>query len=65
MLGSFLMDQILGMKWLKELAGNLLSALGIDVESPLGGGLQFFLYDVVKIAILLCVSLSRIPSRFS
>ena len=48
------MDQILGMKWLKELAGNLLSALGIDVESPLGGGLQFFLYDVVKIAILLC-----------
>lgn len=54
MLGSFLMDQILGMKWLKELAGNLLSALGIDVESPLGGGLQFFLYDVVKIAILLC-----------
>lgn len=54
MLGSFLMDQVLGMKWLKELAGNLLSALGIDVESPLGGGLQFFLYDVVKIAILLC-----------
>ncbi|MBR5642381.1 MAG: permease [Firmicutes bacterium] len=48
------MDQVLGMKWLKELAGNLLSALGIDVESPLGGGLQFFLYDVVKIAILLC-----------
>ena len=54
MLGSFLMDQVLGMKWLKELAGNLLSALGIDVESPLGGGLQFFLYDMVKIAILLC-----------
>ena len=47
------MDQVLGMKWLKELAGNLLSALGIDVESPLGGGLQFFLYDVVKIPILL------------
>ena len=54
MLGSFLMDQVLGMNWLKELAGNLLSALGSDVESPLGGGLQFFLYDVVKIAILLC-----------
>ena len=54
MLGSFLMDQILGMKWLKELAGSLLSALGIDAASPLGGGLQFFLYDVVKIAILLC-----------
>ena len=48
------MDQILGMKWLKELAGSLLSALGVDVASPLGGGLQFFLYDVVKIAILLC-----------
>ena len=53
-LGSFFMDQILGMKWLKELAGSLLSALGIDLESPLGGGLQFFFYDVVKIAILLC-----------
>ena len=48
------MDQVLGMKWLKELAGSLLSALGIDAASPLGGGLQFFLYDVVKIAILLC-----------
>ena len=53
-LGSFFMDQVLGMKWLKELAGSLLSALGIDAASPLGGGLQFFLYDVVKIAILLC-----------
>ena len=53
-LGSFLMDQVLGMKWLKEMAGSLLSAFSIDVESPLGGGLQFFLYDVVKIAILLC-----------
>ena len=48
------MDQVLGMKWLKELVGSLLSALGIDAASPLGGGLQFFLYDVVKIAILLC-----------
>lgn len=42
------------MKWLSELIDKLLTALGIDVTSHLGGSIQFFLYDVIKITILLC-----------
>ncbi|PWT29420.1 permease [Butyrivibrio fibrisolvens] len=49
------MKQILGMKWLNELVGDFLSLIGADLESRLGGGIQFFLYDVIKITILLCV----------
>ena len=42
------------MKWLNELIGNGLSMLGLDIGSSLGGGVQFFLYDVIKITVLLC-----------
>ena len=52
---DFIQNQILGMKWLNEITGNGLSALGVDIESRLGGSLQFFIYDVIKITILLCV----------
>lgn len=55
MQGNFFMDQILAMKWLNALIGQLLSMIGIDVTGRLGGSLQFFLYDVIKITILLCV----------
>ena len=55
MIGDFFMKQILGMKWLNELIGDFLSLIGADLESRLGGGIQFFLYDVIKITILLCV----------
>ncbi len=55
MTGSFITDQILGMGWLNELIGKLLSALGLDMGSKLGSSIQFFLYDVMKIAVLLCV----------
>lgn len=51
----FFQDQILGMKWLNVLIGSFLSELGIDVSSRLGGSLQFFLYDVIKIFVLLSV----------
>ena len=51
----FLQDEILGMKWLNNLVGNLLNYLGVDLESKFGGSLQFFIYDVLKITILLCV----------
>lgn len=51
----FLQDQILGMKWLNIVLGNLLEAIGIDVHSRAGGSIQFFLYDVIKITILLCI----------
>lgn len=54
-IGDFFMKQILGMKWLNELIGDFLSLIGADLESRLGGGIQFFLYDVIKITILLCV----------
>ncbi|ERT60727.1 uncharacterized membrane protein YraQ (UPF0718 family) [Peptoniphilus koenoeneniae] len=52
---SFIQDQILGMKWLNELIGGVLTNLGLDMTSKLGGSLQFFIYDVIKITILLCV----------
>ena len=44
----FIQDQILGMKWLNALIGDLLSLLGLDTTSRLGGSVQFFVYDVVK-----------------
>lgn len=51
----FIQDQVLGMKRLNTVIGNGLSALGLDTTSRLGGSIQFFLYDVVKITVLLCV----------
>ena len=51
---QFFQDEILGMKWLNGLIGNGLSALGLDIGGRLGGSIQFFLYDVIKITILLC-----------
>lgn len=51
----FIQNQILGMKWLNEFLGNILSGLGIDLNTRLGGSIQFFIYDVIKITILLCV----------
>lgn len=53
-LGSFIQGQLLGMKWLSDLAGRLVEFIGLDLESKLGGSLQFFIYDVIKIALLLC-----------
>lgn len=50
----FIQDQIFGMKWLKVLIGNLLNALGLDITGRIGGSIQFFIYDVIKIVVLLC-----------
>lgn len=66
-MGKFIQDQILGMKWLNEVIGNLLSILGLDITTRLGGSLQFFIYDVIKITILLCIlifGISYIQSYF-
>lgn len=51
---SFFQNQILGMQWLNALIGAALRGLGVDVTGRLGGSVQFFLYDVIKITILLC-----------
>lgn len=50
----FLQDQVLGMKWLNNVIGNFLLLLGVDISGRIGGSIQFFLYDVIKITILLC-----------
>ncbi|MDF2594956.1 MAG: putative permease [Clostridia bacterium] len=50
---NFFQNQILGMKWLNEGIGVLLAAAGIDVSTRIGGSLQFFIYDTIKILILL------------
>ena len=51
---TFIQDHVLGMKWLSVLIGNLLNALGLDTSEKLGGSIQFFIYDVIKIVVLLC-----------
>lgn len=63
----FFQDQILGMKWLNALIGSALEALGISLDGVLGGALQFFLYDTIKIFVLLSVlifGISYIQSYF-
>ena len=51
----FFQDQVLGMKWLNMLIGRLLTALNLDMNTRLGGSVQFFIYDVIKITVLLCI----------
>ena len=52
---EFVQNQILGMKWLNVAIGSGLSALGLDPASHWGGSVRFFLYDVIKITVLLCI----------
>lgn len=51
---DFIQNQILGMKWLNSLVGDILIKLGMDETSKSFTGVQFFFYDVIKITILLC-----------
>lgn len=48
-------NQILGMRWLSDLIGSILSAFGLDTANRWVGSIQFFIYDVIKIVVLLCV----------
>lgn len=52
---DFFQNEILGMKWLNQLIGNLLEACGLSSETRLGGSVQFFIYDTIKIMLLLGV----------
>ena len=51
---TFIQEQILGMKWLNVFIGNLLNTLGLDTTEKIGGTIQVFIYDVIKIVVLLC-----------
>lgn len=51
---DFFQNQILGMKWLNELIGSGLNLLGLDTTNCWIGSIQFFVYDVIKITLLLC-----------
>ena len=55
MMWTFIQDQFLGMKWLKDLIGSLLTLMGLDVAGRVGGSVHFFIYDVIKIVVLLCI----------
>ncbi len=51
---DFIQNQILGMHWLNTLVGKLLTSFGLDIANRWVGSLQFFIYDVIKITLLLC-----------
>lgn len=52
---DFFQNEILGMAWLNRLIGSLLNALGLDTNGKTGGSVQFFIYDVIKIMVLLVI----------
>ena len=55
MIWDFFQNEILGMNWLNALLGRLLSLCGLDTSGRIGGSVQFFIYDTVKIMVLLGV----------
>lgn len=64
---DFFQAQVLGMGWLNNLIGMLLSGLGLDISGRIGASLQFFFYDMIKILVLLSVLIfiiSYIQSHF-
>ena len=50
---DFFQNEILGMAWLNRLIGSLLNTLGLDTAEKIGGSIQFFIYDMIKIMVLL------------
>lgn len=52
---DFFQNEVLGMKWLNRLIGSAVEACGLDPAGKVGGSLQFFFYDVIKIMVLLGV----------
>ena len=52
---DFFQNQILGLKWLNTLIGNVLQALGMKQDATLYAALRFFIYDSIKIFFLLSV----------
>lgn len=52
---TWISDQVFKMVWLNDLAGKFVEFLGLTLESKVGASLQFFLFDTIKIFILLTV----------
>lgn len=52
---DFIQNEVLGMSWLNRLIVTILNACGLDTTSRIGGSVQFFIYDMIKIMVLLCV----------
>lgn len=50
---NFIQDEILGMQWLKRLISAALNACGLNTADRIGGSVLFFIYDTVKILLLL------------
>lgn len=51
----FIQNQLLGLRWLNVLIGKGLDAIGISTDENVGGILQFFIYNTIKIFILLAL----------
>lgn len=52
---DFFQNQLLGMRWLSRLISTILNACGLDTANKIGGSVQFFIYDTIKIMVLLGV----------
>lgn len=52
---DFFQDEILGMQWLNRLIGSLVDICGLNTTGKIGGSVQFFFYDTIKIMVLLGV----------
>lgn len=55
MIWNFIQKELLGMSWLNRIIGSLLELCGLDITSRIGSSVQFFLYDTIKIMVLLGV----------
>lgn len=65
---KFINDQFLKMNWLSQLIEGLVTKVfGLDMDTRIGASLHFFIYDVIKIFILLMIlifTISYIQSFF-
>lgn len=69
---DFISNQVLGMKWLNNLLGNIITSIGGVFEDgtwqyKVESSIQFFIYDFIKIGVLLCFlifGISYIQSYF-
>lgn len=52
---DFFQNEILGMAWLNRLIKTILNSFGLDTNGKIGGSIQFFIYDMIKIMVLLGV----------